>query len=326
MLFTNNCVFGNDINEYSSNSPSYWAVDEVTSAASIGLLTENMQCNYQESITREDFCILIINMLKTYNPHILNTDDLDAVHFNDTKNGNIETAATLGIVAGVGDDKFNPEGKITRQEAARMLYMAATIPERIPTKSEYYDDSYLTLIKRIDIPYAFNDISQFEHWSALGIQFCYQNNIMFGVGNNLFSPNSTYTREQSYLTVLRLYNVFFCKIDYINNANIHEPFDDRNMYTYDTFNGWTIVMKPIYSRLDNTVNRFDAILYDFEGNPVWIMPYNLHFTTDGNIVHIEENVTTDSDNIAKTQFILFDVNAYQASSDYSTTIFSVYKK
>ena len=52
-----------------------------------------------------------------------------------------------------------------------------------------------------DLP---NDVSK-DYWAAPYIGWAYQRGVMNGTGNNMFTPQGKYSREQSFATVYRLY-------------------------------------------------------------------------------------------------------------------------
>ncbi|MCD7778180.1 MAG: S-layer homology domain-containing protein, partial [Clostridiales bacterium] len=108
------------VNIWADDSYSSWAKDEIKTAIGLKLIPEDLQNNYTNAITREEFCVLVVNMLEKVNENI--TASGSAIYFDDTHNESVTSAAALEIVAGVGNNKFNPNGNITRQEAARMLY------------------------------------------------------------------------------------------------------------------------------------------------------------------------------------------------------------
>lgn len=291
-------------NDIPVDNPSTWAQDEVHEAIRRGIVTEEFQCDYTKPITRKNFCELIINMLAEHNIDILSCADTNGIDFNDTDDPDIKLASALGIVAGVGNNKFNPDGKITRQEAARMLYQAATVSESFPEAEKYFDRRFIGSSRKINTPYQFDDISKFEYWASLGIQYCYQNEIMFGVGNNNFDPLGNYTREQAYLTVLRLDKKYYAQ-DIVSNAKYSyaaekfiygankEEFD--NVYT--AYEDKTVVCtNGKYSLVDNDgnyiiddisqnielLNKPDTYVYDCFGD--WlIIKEPLYSRTDGSV-------------------------------------------
>ena len=110
--------------------------------------------------------------------------------FDDTTDPEAKLANALGFVAGVGNNKFNPTGKITRQEAATMLMRIGQEYGLEPTSD----------------PVAFSDVAA-DSWAKAGIDYVSALGIMSGIGGNKFDPNGLYTYEQTILTVLRLYNL-----------------------------------------------------------------------------------------------------------------------
>jgi hypothetical protein len=278
---TINCGDTADENIANTNKADYsaWAKDEIMQAIHKGILPEKFQSDYTKPITREDFCSLIINTLRVQNSKILNSADTSEIAFTDTNNPDVITAYALGIVSGVGDNKFNPDGKITRQEAARMLYRAATISERIKDTEGYFDWRFIDNNKKLNFPYMFDDISKFEHWASLGIQYCYQNEIMFGVGQNNFDPLGNYTREQAYLTALRLYKKF-------NGENIESNAEydkETNQYQYKG-------------------NVYDKVYTTYKNKTVVLK--------DNKLSLIDENGNTLIDDISKNISVLSNSDAY----------------
>ncbi|WP_337102787.1 S-layer homology domain-containing protein [Paenibacillus sp. YIM B09110] len=110
--------------------------------------------------------------------------------FTDTKAKEVIAANKLGILNGKGSGRFDPNGSITRQEAASMLTKTAI--------SLGYD------VRADASVYADND--SIAEWASSSVDFVSEFGIMQGTGNNKFSPKGTYTRQQAYMTIWRLYN------------------------------------------------------------------------------------------------------------------------
>jgi len=90
----------------------------------------------------------------------------------------------------VGNNNFDPDGKLTREQAATMLSrLADVIGKQFPENETKFDD------KDIISEYAVQAVGGAE---AAGI--------MNGTGDNKFSPKGAYTREQSIITILRMYD------------------------------------------------------------------------------------------------------------------------
>lgn len=177
-------------------APSQWAQDEVERAIKDGLVPQSLQVNYQTYITREEFCELLGQMLeKRYHcelEDLVERFDGAETAFSDTENEVVQAIASLGIVSGRGDGIFDPEGRITRQEAAVML---------ANTVKMFGTDKIGTAVGR------FYDQDSIAAWALNGVTTVSQLGIMSHTGNYEFSPLGTYSREQAIVTVLRVYDL-----------------------------------------------------------------------------------------------------------------------
>jgi hypothetical protein len=52
----------------------------------------------------------------------------------------------------------------------------------------------------------FTDNAQISSWAVDAVGQMQATGIMGGIGNNMFAPKGDYTREQSIVTILRLFN------------------------------------------------------------------------------------------------------------------------
>lgn len=96
-----------------------------------------------------------------------------------------------GVISGTGENTFSPEGLITRQEAAAMLYrLCGAMQYELPAGELTFDDS-----------------DQIASWAREAVAAITAAGIMNGVGNGNFDPTGVYSNEQSALTLLRLYKL-----------------------------------------------------------------------------------------------------------------------
>lgn len=176
-----------------SDTPDTWAADEVTKAINNKLVPSALQNKYKEKITRKDFCDLAISLVESKLgksiDEILSSKGLSISEktFNDTTDKNILSAYALLIVKGKGDG-FDPNGYITRQEAAVMLANTA-------------------LALGIDInsnEASFPDSSSIATWAKTAVNYVSSSNVMKGT-NNGFEAKANYTRQQAYITIFRLF-------------------------------------------------------------------------------------------------------------------------
>lgn len=102
----------------------------------------------------------------------------------------IERAYHIGIVNGLSETVFNPEGDITRQEAAAMLMRVY----KNYAKVENTDNAYL-----------FADDEAIADWAKEDVYAINSLGVMQGIGDDMFAPLDNYTIEQAIATFLRLY-------------------------------------------------------------------------------------------------------------------------
>lgn len=171
---------------------SSWALEELKKAVEYGLYTERIMNNYNQNITREEFCELVIKLYEKLKgtaavPASPNT-------FIDTTNESILKAYGSGIVNGTGKDTFSPNNPITRQDICVMLYRAIN-----------------GAVSNVDVSISgvptFADENQIGTWAVKEVKFAYKNNIMKGSDSKIMPKDNT-NREQALLLVKRVYEIF----------------------------------------------------------------------------------------------------------------------
>lgn len=177
-----------------------WAYDEVVAAIENDLVPGYLQNLYLNDIKRGEMCDVVIQAMEA----VLDKDIVEIVKdktgedinnyqhtypFKDSTDLNVLAANKLGIVLGKGDSIFDPYANITRQEAATMLMRAAKV---------------LNMKAGGDGNTTFTDSSQIADWAAEAVEYICKAGIMNGTGE-AFEPDGTYSREQSFMTIYRLF-------------------------------------------------------------------------------------------------------------------------
>lgn len=103
----------------------------------------------------------------------------------------------LGIINGVGGNRFEPDRAITREEAAALLNRIHSFIRWGEVRYYYYEGS-------LDQLYGDND--EISDWAFYDVYNMRSIQVMNGVGSNLFAPKDCYSREQSIVTFVRLLN------------------------------------------------------------------------------------------------------------------------
>ena len=122
-----------------------------------------------KTMTRAEFCTITVKALGL-NPKANSTfSDVAATAWYA---GYVGTATDKGIVNGVGNNKFNPEGAITRQEAATMVARAARTLQ-LDTGVDDADE-VMTL---------FSDAAAVEDWARDALAYCATSDIVTWTGS-----------------------------------------------------------------------------------------------------------------------------------------------
>lgn len=169
-----------------AESPSAWAETDVNKAIAENLVPQALQSGYTQVITRAEFTALAVAMYET----VTGSEITGRTKFNDTTDVNVEKAASIGVVSGTGNQNFSPDAGLSREQAATMLARLAEAAGKPLTKQAA----------------GFADNGSISSWALEAVGQMQADGIMGGVGGNAFAPQGDYTREQSILTVLRLYH------------------------------------------------------------------------------------------------------------------------
>ncbi len=103
--------------------------------------------------------------------------------FVDVKNGiwyekAVSWAAAQKVVSGDGNGKFRPNGSITRQEVAVMLYQYSDCPEAVGSLD------------------SFSDCGKVSRWAEKAMSWCVESGILHGKGNGILDPLGKATRAE----------------------------------------------------------------------------------------------------------------------------------
>ena len=173
-----------------NEEPSAWARGDVSYAIAQGLVPPQLQGNYTQPATRAEFCALVVALYET----VTDGEIEGRIEFIDTSDVNVEKAAYIGVVLGVdvNINIFDPDANLNRQQAATMLArLANAIDKPLPP-----------------VPPIFDDNDKIAEWAFAAVGKGQAGGIMRGVGEDLFAPLDSYTREQCITTIMRLHNMY----------------------------------------------------------------------------------------------------------------------
>jgi len=172
---------------FSVEPPSSWAVEQIDTARDAGLASW-WGLHYPQPVTRAEFTALAVRLYET----ITDSEIVGRVTFIDTSYVHVRKAAYIGVVTGVGDNRFDPHAQLTREQAAVMLArLADAIGQPLPQVAATFADN--------------TDISS---WAVDAVGQVQAAGIMQGADGNRFNPQGLFTREQSIVTILRIFDAF----------------------------------------------------------------------------------------------------------------------
>lgn len=161
-----------------------WAEGQVKGAIAQGLVPQELQGGYNLVTTRAQFCALAVRLYESVKGEITGRET-----FTDTDDGNVQKMAALGVVGGVGGGVFDPGGPLTREQAAAILArLSNAMGKPLSGGSHPFTDGVAS-------------------WADAAVGQVYQAGIMTGTGDTTFSPQGEYTRMQSIVTIMRLYDM-----------------------------------------------------------------------------------------------------------------------
>lgn len=169
--------------------PADWAKADAERAKTLGILPAALQNAYDQPITRAQFCVLADGLYTAVKGSPAAADA--AVTFSDTTDPAVLRMASAKVVNGVGDGKFDSNGQLTREQAATMLSrLSAALGKPLTGGAPTFDDN-----------------ASVSSWAIDAVGEMQASGVMGGTGNNQFSPKQSYTREQSVVTIMRLYGM-----------------------------------------------------------------------------------------------------------------------
>jgi len=185
---------GSDSKATTWSNSSDWAYNELSMADSYGLIPGVLfDQDFLIPVTRAQFAAVTVRLYEqcagsgvTFEPKSV---------FSDCEDIDVLKAHSLGIVNGVGDNLFDPYGKLTREQLATMLWRAVLLIE-----------------PEIDVemqsPPAYSDVNLISDWATESVMNMGTLDFVKGVGDGKFDPGGNATIEQSVIIALRIYDYF----------------------------------------------------------------------------------------------------------------------
>ena len=181
--------------KYSDLNSVSWAKDSIGGLAISGTFKGISETAFEpdNKATRAQYLGWLVRSLGLYASKSGNFDDITGNIYADE----IEIAKSLGLTTGVGDNKFNPDGLISRQDVMVMTARALNKLE------------LLNLEKEVDIAKtlgAFSDNSSISDYAKGSVALMADSGLMKGDGTNI-NPLSDLTRAESAVLLYRILEI-----------------------------------------------------------------------------------------------------------------------
>jgi len=182
-----------ELSDSPTETPSTWAIPEVSAAIEAGLVPQELQRNYKGSVTRGEVAQMFIDLIEKSSGQ--NIDALLAAKgvtinnnaFTDTTDKAVLAAHALGIIQGVGNNRFDPNGTLTRAQIAVLINRLARALD----------------VDTAGYTHEFTDVA--GHWSDAELGWPVHAGVIQGEGNNRFNPEGQLTIEQVIIITYRAF-------------------------------------------------------------------------------------------------------------------------
>ena len=192
-----------DVSQGGTSKTSYsyefsaWAGNDIENAVSLGIIPENMDTDLTTPISRADFAAVAVKAYEKMSGKTLTTGPNP---FNDSSDSYVLKAYNGDIVAGTSSNTFSPRNNLTREQAAAMLTRAykKTVFSDWSLKNDYslaYSSSS-----------RFSDHEDIRPYARESVEYMASKGVINGMGNNMFSPSGTLTKEQAIAIACRMYD------------------------------------------------------------------------------------------------------------------------
>jgi len=166
-----------------TDTASHWAKDDIDFVASRGLIFgTGTAFSPNAAITRADF-LMALGILSGADVSGYTQSGFSDVPNNSPTMPYIEWAKDNGIVSGIGNNRFSPESRITREQMAVMMINYA--------KATNYT---LPVSRQVNV---FADDARISTWAADQVRAIQQAGIMLGNDINMFDPQGDATRGEA---------------------------------------------------------------------------------------------------------------------------------
>ncbi|MDR1329651.1 MAG: Ig-like domain-containing protein [Oscillospiraceae bacterium] len=187
---------------FAATAPSGWAASEITGASTSGLLTDNAAKDFHHSMTRDEFCEIVVRLAEKTLGRELAVPA--RTPFSDARSEHVLKAYQYGLVDGVGNGRFDPDAKITREQIATLMVRAL---------NRLQQDVGRTLLSPPVSELTFKDASKIGEYARESMRYAVANGIFKGDDYNNVNPLTDVNAEQCVIVAARSFDASQEKIN-----------------------------------------------------------------------------------------------------------------
>lgn len=182
---------GKYTNKFTDMDSYWWAMDAVNDLASKGIIKGRSETEFAPDayITRADNTVLLLRVLGKTADFTENFEDVyeGKYYYNE-----IGVAKALGIASGVGNNRFDPDNMVMRQDMATLAY-------RVLSR-----EGVLTSIPNTAVLNRFKDADYIDFYAREAMAACIDAGLMSGYGDNTINPRGNASRVEVALFIHRI--------------------------------------------------------------------------------------------------------------------------
>lgn len=272
LFFSINIAQANETVISTDDITNHYFENEMREAIEIGILKGIEEGIYlpDGNVSRSEFAALIVRTLEKRNslPQAVN----EPPTFSDVKEsdwfyGEVNLAASLGIITGYPDGTFAPTHSITRQEMAIMI-----------------ERTLIALnIETIEAAIPFVDLKTTHPMFVQSIKVVYGLKLMNGISDKVFSPLGVTSRGQAAAVLMRLYHL---------NPDEIEVEPDKPYKVSVVGSDGSLTEEKAYATFEEAKQNIKENQVIIHNDKVVYMKYGYAYTTAYSIIYDDANLKT----------------------------------
>ncbi len=181
-------------NKFTDMNDYWWAMDAVNELSAKGVIKGRSETEFDpdSNITRADNTVLLLRVLGKTAEFTENFNDVyeGSYYYNE-----IGMAKALGFASGVGDNNFDPEAAVKRQDMATLAYRVLS------------SEGLLTSIPNTGVLNSFADKDSIDFYAREAIAACVDAGLISGYGDGTINPQGNASRIEVALFIYRISNM-----------------------------------------------------------------------------------------------------------------------